>query len=158
MGDNGSAPVGPVEIAVLEFPGSRFNGEIVPALAELVDTGVVAILDLVVITKDPDGAVEVLELIDMGDEDAAVFDELDGDVIGLLSEDDLAAAGGLLEPGSTAAVIVWENTWARKLVAAILDSGGRLVAHDRVDAETVNLALATLDELEAEIDASEEGE
>ncbi|HEY5727094.1 MAG TPA: DUF6325 family protein [Acidimicrobiia bacterium] len=158
MGDNEATSVGPVEIVVLEFPGSRFNGEIVPALSELVDTGVVAILDLVVLTKDPDGGVEVLELIDMGDEDAAVFDELDGDVIGLLSEDDLVAAGALLEPGSTAAVIVWENTWARRLVGAILDSGGRLVAHDRVDAETVNLALAALDEIEAEIDASGEGE
>jgi hypothetical protein len=158
MADNEATSVGPVEIAVLEFPGSRFNGEIVPALAELVDTGVVAILDLVVLTKDPEGAVEVVELIDMGEDDAAVFDDLDGDVIGLLSEDDLAAAGALLEPGSTAAVIVWENTWARRLVGAILDSGGRLVAHDRVDAETVNLALAALDELEAEIDESEEGE
>jgi hypothetical protein len=158
MGDNEATSVGPVEIAVLEFPGSRFNGEIVPALAELVDTGVVAILDLVVLTKDPEGAVEVVELIDMGEDDAAVFDDLDGDVIGLLSEDDLAAAGALLEPGSTAAVIVWENTWARRLVGAILDSGGRLVAHDRVDAETVNLSLAALDELEAEIDESEEGE
>jgi Family of unknown function (DUF6325) len=161
MGDNEAASIGPVELAVLEFPGSRFNGQIIPALSELVDTGVVTILDLVVVAKDVDGNVAAVELIEMSDEEAAMFDDLEGDVGGLLNDEDVASAGELLEPGTTAAVIVWENTWARRLVGAILDAGGRLVAHERVDAETVNLVLDALDEIEeieGELEALEEDE
>jgi uncharacterized membrane protein len=132
---------GPVELAVLEFPGSKFNGEIVPALAELVNDGIVRIIDLVLITKDEDGSVTSIELSELGD-DASVFDDLDGEVTGVLSEDDLAIAGDALAVGSSALVIVWEDTWARRLVEAIKGSGGRLVAHDRLDAETVAEALA----------------
>jgi uncharacterized membrane protein len=133
---------GPVELAVIEFPGSQFNGEIVPALAELVNEGIVRIIDLVLITKGDDGTVTSLELSDMGDDDAAVFDDLDGEVTGVLSEDDLVLAGEALSAGSSAMVIVWEDAWARRLVDAIRGSGGRLVAHDRLDAETVAEALA----------------
>jgi len=132
---------GPVELAVLEFPGSKFNGEIVPALAELVNDGIVRIIDLVLITKDEDGSVTSIELSELGD-DASVFDDLDGEVTGVLSEDDLAIAGDALAAGSSALVIVWEDAWARRLVEAIKGSGGRLVAHDRLDAETVSEALA----------------
>jgi uncharacterized membrane protein len=133
---------GPVELAVLEFPGSQFNGEIVPALAELVNDGIVRILDLVLVTKDDDGTVTSIELSELDDETAAPFDDLDGEVNGLLTEDDLAAAGEALSAGSSAMVIVWEDAWARRLVDAIRGSGGRLVAHDRLDADTVQAALA----------------
>ncbi len=135
----------PVELAVLEFPGSRFNGEIVPALAELVNDGIVRILDLVLITKDDDGTVASLELSELDDSDASVFDNLDGEVSGVLSEDDLAAAGEALNAGSSALVIVWEDAWARRLVEAVAGSGGRLVAHDRLDVDSVNEALAESD-------------
>jgi hypothetical protein len=131
---------GSVELAVIAFPGSKFKGEIVPALADLVDSGVVAILDLLVVSKSVEGDVLALEIGEM--EDGGVFDDLDGDVMGLLSAEDIEAAGELLEPGNTAALIVWENTWARKLIGAIRDAGGELVAHDRLDAETVNAAIA----------------
>lgn len=146
--------VGPVEIAVLAFPGSRFRGEIIPAIAELVDDGIVSILDLVVVTKDGDGTLTVIELTDLDEEEQAAFDDLEGDVGGLLSDEDLAVAAEVLEPGSTAAVVVWENTWARRLVAAIANAGGQLVAHDRIDAESVNLVLAALEdeELAEELD------
>jgi uncharacterized membrane protein len=133
---------GPVELAVLEFPGSKFNGEIVPALTELVNDGIVRILDLVIVTKDDDGTVTSLELTDLDNDTAALFDDLDGEVSGLLSEDDLVAAGEALSLGSSAAVIVWEDAWARRLVEAIRSSGGRLVAHDRLDADTVQAALS----------------
>jgi len=132
----------PVELAVLEFPGSQFNGEIVPALAQLVDDGIVTILDLLIITKDVDGSITSLELNDLDEESVGVFDDLDGEVNGLLSEDDIVAAGEALSLGSTALVIVWEDTWARRLVEATRGSGGRLVAHDRLDVETVAAALA----------------
>jgi hypothetical protein len=75
-----------------------------------------------------------------------MFDDLDGEVTGILSDEDALAAGEALDPGNTAAVIVWENTWARSLIGAIQDAGGLLVAHDRLDAETVNAALATIGE------------
>jgi hypothetical protein len=131
---------GAVEIAIIAFPGSKFKGEIVPALAELVDNGTVAILDLLVISKNEEGDVLSLEIGEM--EDGGVFDDLDGDVMGLLSAEDIETAGELLEPGNTAALIVWENTWARNLIGAIRDAGGQLVAHDRLDAQTVNAVMA----------------
>lgn len=137
--------MGPVEIAVLEFPGSEFTGEIVPALAELVDAEIVAIIDLVIVTRDDDGLTAVLELAELDDAAAAPFDDLDGEVGGLLSDEDLAMVGDALAPGATAAVVVWENTWARRLTAAVRGSGGRLVAHDRIDAETVAAAMAATD-------------
>jgi hypothetical protein len=134
--------LGPVELAVLEFPGSQFKGEIVPALAELVSNDIVRILDLVFVTKNADGSVDAIELSDLGDDEAAAFDDLDGEVNGLLSDSDLELAAEVLDVGSSAALIVWENTWARRLVSAIANAGGRLVAHDRLDAETVRAALA----------------
>jgi uncharacterized membrane protein len=133
---------GAVEIAVIEFPGSQFKGEIVPAMAELVENGIVTIIDLVFIMKDEDGNVVGAELDDMDDETAGAFDELDGEVNGLLSDDDLQTAGEALDPGSSALLIVWENTWARRFVSAVRNAGGRLVAHDRLDAETVAAAMA----------------
>jgi uncharacterized membrane protein len=133
---------GAVELAVIEFPGSRFNGGIVPALAQLVNDGIVTILDLVFVTKDEAGNVIGVELGDLDDEDAASFDDLDGEVNGLPSDEDLQIAGEALAPGSSAALIVWENSWARRLVSEIAAAGGRLVAHDRLDSEAVQTALA----------------
>jgi uncharacterized membrane protein len=131
-----------VEIAVIEFPGSQFNGEIAPALAELVDAGIVTIIDLVFVTKDEDGTVDGVELADIEEAIANAFAGVEGDVKGLLSDEDVQTAGEALSPGSSAVLIVWENTWARRFVGAVRDSGGRLVAHDRIDAETVAAALA----------------
>jgi uncharacterized membrane protein len=132
----------PVELAVIEFPGNRFNGEIAPALAELVDSGTIQILDLVIVIKDDDGSVTGIELADADADVAAAFDTVDGDVGGLLSDEDLESAGELLNAGSSAALIVWRNSWAQRLADAVVASGGRLVAHDRLDAETVAAALA----------------
>jgi len=134
--------IGPVELAVIEFPGSKFNGQIVPAIADLVNDGIVTILDVAFVMKDDDGNVAGFELADLDDDDAAPFEDLDGEVSGMLSDDDLMLAGEALSPGSSAALIVWENTWARRVVGAIADAGGRLVAHDRLDAQTVQAALA----------------
>jgi hypothetical protein len=142
--------LGPVEVAVVEFPGSRFDGRIAPALAEVIESGVVSILDLVFITKDSDGATATFELAELGEgDDARAYLELDGAAGGLLGQSDLQRAAELLEPGSSAAVIVWENSWARRLVTALRDSGGRLVAHDRLDAETVQTALDSLTTLDS---------
>ncbi|WP_205528735.1 DUF6325 family protein [Desertimonas flava] len=134
----------PIELAVIEFPGSRFNGEIVPALAELVDAGTVAILDLVLVSKGANGAVAAIEVGELADEETAIFDQLDGEIHGLLSDEDIEMIGDALSLGSTAAVVVWENTWARRLVEAVAGAGGQVVAHDRLDAETVRSSLALL--------------
>ena len=143
MSDQQNAPI---ELAVLAFPGSKFNGQIIPALAELVDNGIVRILDLALVTKEDDGSVSSLEITDLDSEVARLFDDLDGEITGILSEDDLAAAGDALDAGSSAVVIVWEDTWANKLIEAIRASNGRLVAHDRLDADTVAEALAAADQ------------
>ncbi len=139
MSDQQTAPV---ELVVLAFPGSEFNGQIVPALSELVNDGIVRVVDLALVVKGADGVVASMEITDLDSQVGQLFDDLDGEVTGILSEDDLASAGELLDAGSSAMVIVWENSWASRLVAAVRDSGGWLVAHDRLDAETVAEALA----------------
>ena len=131
-----------VELAVIEFPGSHFNGEIVPELVDIVNRGIATILDLVFVTKELDGSVTTVELANLDEEYAAPFRALEGEVNGLLSESDLETTAAAMTPGSSAALIVWENTWARSLVNAIDRAGGRLLAHDRLDAETVRQALA----------------
>lgn len=135
-------PFSPVELVVLEFPESRFNGQIIPALVELVQDGIVRIIDLALIVKGDDESVGVFEIDDLDPEERAVFDDLDGEAGGLLSEDDLAEVATSLAPGSSAVVIVWMDTWAKRLAGAVRDCGGRLVAHDRLDTESVFALLA----------------
>ena len=132
---------GPVEIAVLEFPGIGFNAEIVPALAELVGDGIVTIIDLVLVAKQLDGTLTTIEIADLDAEAQAAFGQLAGAADGQLSEADLATASEVLSPGSSAMLIVWENTWAHRLVDAIGGSGGRLAVDDPIDTETVALAV-----------------
>lgn len=144
------ATVGPVEIAIIGFFENRFTGEIAPAIAELIDSGTVAILDLLFVTKDADGTVTVIELGELDDEEvAAAYRDLDGSAGGLLNDEDLERVGDLLAPNSSGLALVWENAWARPLVAAIARAGGVLLAHDRIDAATVNAVLDELDEPEA---------
>ena len=134
--------LGPVEIAVIGFPENKFTGEIAPAIADLVESGTVSILDLVFITKDEDGSVAGVELNELDDAVAAPYQDLDGQAGGLLSDEDFEQIGEALDPNSSALAIVWENTWARKLIGAIQNAGGVLVAHDRIDAATVQEVLA----------------
>ena len=133
--------LGPVEIAVIAFPGNQFTGEIAPALGDLVSSGTVSILDLVFVTKDADGNVTGVELSDLDDEVAAPYMSIEGEVRGILSDEDFEQVGDRLEPESSALAIVWENTWARSFVSAVRGAGGVLVAHDRIDAATVDAAL-----------------
>lgn len=137
--------LGPVEYIVIEFPGSHFKGDIVPALRNAVASGQIRILDLVFIRKHADGMVEVLELNALDPNDAASFGDLDGEIRGLISEDDLAAVAENLTPGSSAGLLVWENSWAVELAVAVRAAQGRIVANERVkaaDAEAAMLASA----------------
>jgi hypothetical protein len=122
---------GPVDLVLLSFPGNQFTGEIAPALGDLVSSGTVRILDLVFITKDADGNVAAVELDQLGDAGAG-FDDVDGEVNELLTEEDIEAAGEELEPNSSAALLMFENTWAARLVSAIRGANGEVVAHERI--------------------------
>ena len=124
--------LGPVEYAVIAFPGNRFNGDVVPALSELVDSGTVHIIDLVFVHKDADGILTIGELEQLDAELGAVFAELEGDIDGLLSEEDLSDISALLSDNSSAAVIVWENLWAERFATAVRASGGHLVDSGRI--------------------------
>jgi len=135
--------IGPVDVAVLYFEGSKFNGEVAPALAELQDSGIVRIIDLALIVKDLDGVASFVELEDA--DIAAAFDMVDKPM-DLLSEADLEGLAEDLDRGSSAIIIVWENTWAGRLAAAVRGSNGRLVAMNRIPHDVVLNALAALDE------------
>ena len=133
--------MGPVEFALLEFPHSSFDGSIAAALSDLVDRGIVSIIDLLLVRKDDQGGLQVVELADAESVIAERFTDLDGEVMWLLSDEDVTAAAGTLERGTTGVLVVWENTWARGLRRAVGQAGGRLVIHDRLDADQVVAAL-----------------
>ena len=107
--------MGPIDYLVVEFPGSRMTGEGLPLLVDLVDRGIIRILDLVFVKKELDGSMKGMAIADLdhdGRLDLAVFE---GASSGLLDEDDIADAGGVLEPGSSAGILVYENVWAGRL-------------------------------------------
>ena len=138
------ASMGPVEYVVIAFPGNRFKGEIVPAVAELVDNDVIRIIDVAFIKKDADGNVTMFEYDVLDDVLAFGFAEVDGEAGGVLNDEDLELAAETLEPDSSAALIVWEHRWAARVTQAIRDAGGRIIAGERVPDEVVEQALADL--------------
>ena len=133
--------IGPVEYMIVAFPGNRLKGEIVPALAGLIEAGTLRIIDLAFVMKDADGVVVTAEMGDLDSEVFKAFDALSPETMGLLNQDDLAAAGEELEPNSSAALLVWEDVWATKLRDAILNAGGELLDLERVPYEVVNAAV-----------------
>ncbi|MER8187860.1 DUF6325 family protein [Kitasatospora sp. NPDC094015] len=136
---------GPIDYLVVEFPGSRMTGEGLPLLVDLVDRGIIRILDLVFVKKEQDGTVVGIELTDLdgdGRLDLAVFEGVSS---GLLGQDDIDEVGTVLEPGSSAGVLVYENVWAGPFAAALRRGGARLVANGRIPVEAV---LASLDAAE----------
>jgi hypothetical protein len=138
--------LGPIDYVVLEWPGELpSTGEVQPLLLDLVDRGIVRILDIAFVAKDQDGSVSGLELGNLK-QAAAVFAEFEGASSGLLGFEDLQEAAAALEPGTSAAVIVWENRWAAPVAAALRRSGGQLVASGRIPVQAI---LAALDAVEA---------
>jgi hypothetical protein len=135
-------PVGPVEYIIVGFPGNKFNGEVAPELAKLIDSGTIRIIDLVFIAKDGDGNVAVVEF----DEHEALvaFSQLDGEVGGVLGNDDIAHAAAAIEPNSSAALLVWEDVWATPFVEAMRNSGGVLIEGGRIPHELIEPAVAGL--------------
>ena len=138
------ASSGPVEYVVIAFPGNRFKGEIVPAIAELVDNDIVRIIDVAFIKKDADGTVTMFEYDSLDDVLAFGFADIDGEAGGVLNDEDLELAAEALVPDSSAALVVWEHRWAVRFSQAIRDAGGRIIAGERVPDEIVEQALADL--------------
>ncbi len=135
-----SEELGPVDYAIVAFPGSHFNGQIAPALADLVDNGTIRIIDLAFVHKDADGNLGAFELTDLDPEVRAGF-EREGIVVeGLFNDEDLEAAAEELEPNSAAALIVWENLWAKGIAQATRDAGGELFDFGRLPHDVVQAA------------------
>ena len=137
--------LGPVEYIIVGFPGNKFNGHIAPELSKLVESGTIRVLDLVFITKDTDGNVSAVEFEDH--DDVALFNALEGEVGGFISEDDIDYAAADLEPDSSAALLVWEDVWATPFVEALRSSGavlleGSRIPHDLIEAAEAELAAA----------------
>lgn len=136
--------IGPVEYVVIEFVGGRFNGHIVPALRDLVVSNQIRILDIFFVRKDNNGSIEGVELDALDPEDARWFDDVDGELEDLLNDEDFQLIAEGLQPGSAAAILVWENVWAAPLADAVRDSGGHILAGGRIPHEVVEDArLAT---------------
>jgi hypothetical protein len=132
--------IGPVDYAIVGFPGNRFRGEIAPALAELVEAGTIRIIDIAFAGKNSDGEAIAFELTELDPDVQEALDKLGIEVNGLLNHDDLMSAAEALEPDSSAAVIVWENVWARKVTQAMRDAGGVLLAFERLPHDVVQAA------------------
>jgi Family of unknown function (DUF6325) len=132
--------IGPVDYAVIAFPGNKFRGEIAPALAELVEAGTIRIIDIAFAGKNADGDAVAFELTELDPDVREGLEKAGVEVGGLVNEDDLMDVAAGLEPNSSAALIVWENVWARKVAQAMRDAGGELVAFERLPHDVVQAA------------------
>jgi hypothetical protein len=132
--------IGPVDYLIVAFPGNNFRGEIAPALAELVETGTIRIIDIAFVGKTAEGEVAAFELTELDPEVQKGLERAGIEVSGLFNEDDLAAAGEELEPNSSAALLVWENVWARKVAQAMRDAGGEVLDFERLPHDVVQSA------------------
>lgn len=135
------ATVGPLELIVLGFPGNNFTGEITPALLDLVDRGIVRIVDLAIVIKKADGETMILEMQDLPADVAAAMMRLTGTMSGLLSEADLLELADDLTPDSTVAVFLCEHIWATGFATAVRNSGGALVMSERIPGDVVDAAI-----------------
>ena len=142
--------LGPVDWIVVEFPGSNFNGEIAPVVQDLVDRGLIKVLDLMMLRKDDAGELEIFELSDLQGGELGELRTAEAELAMVLSEQDVLDIAETIEPGSTAAVLVWENLWAAPFGAAVRHAGGQLVASGRIPIQAVLAAVqADLEEVGA---------
>ena len=145
--------LGPVDYLVVEFPAEKanFSGEMAAELGSLVDRQLVRVLDLVLLRKEADGSVETAELDDVEESDVGALRALEADLAMLLAEEDVEEIGKALAPGSIAAVLVYENSWAGPFASSIRRAGGQLIASGRIPTQAL---LAAID---ADQETDEEG-
>jgi hypothetical protein len=134
--------LGPVDFFAVKFPGNQFRGEIVPALKELVDNGTIQIIDLTFARKNADGDVEVVEMHDLDEESYQLYESLVSDVNGMLSEEDVDLIADTLEPNSSAALMLFENSWARRFVEGLQNAQAEVVISERVPRVVINELMA----------------
>ena len=141
MSDVEMDALGPVDYLILEFPSGKanFTGEMAAALTSLVDSGTIRILDLMILTKGDDGAIDAFEIDDF--EGLDELRALETDFANLLAEEDVENLAAAMEPGSVAGVLVWENTWAAPFASAARRAGGQLVANGRIPVQAILAAL-----------------
>jgi hypothetical protein len=145
-GDEPTMQHDPLEIIEIVFPGNQFSGEIIPALQELVETGTVRILDLAVISKDANGELLALEISDLDPGAAEPLLALVGSEEGMFSDEDFIIFGQNLEPNSTAALMIFENTWAGRFINAVHRANGHVVLNERIPKAVVEAIEAALEE------------
>ncbi|MCU0310941.1 MAG: DUF6325 family protein [Acidimicrobiales bacterium] len=136
------AELGPIDYLVVEFPAGQqhFSGAVLDELTSLVEAELVRVLDLMVLTKDADGSVDVVEFEDLGDRDSLAA--LEGQLAEVLALEDVEHLAEAMEPGSTAGVLVWENTWAAPFAVVARESGGQLIASGRIPTQALIAAMS----------------
>ena len=137
--------MGPIDWVLVEFNGP-LTGEAIPPLLDVIDRGLIRLLDIMFMVKDDDGNVTVVDISDLPGDEAVHVTVFEGASTGLLGEDDVDAAGAVLEPGTRAVMLVYENTWAAPFATAVRRGGGQLVDSGRIPVQAI---LAALDEVEA---------
>ena len=148
-GKAGASVLGPIDLLVVEFPGNKFSGAGLRELHALVGAGTIRIIDLVIVTKNPAGEVSALNMHELGPDASGAVAALHATVSQMLTSDDIDAVGEHLANNTTAAILLYENTWAAKTKQAILEANGRVVVQARVPHEVVEDTLADLAELGA---------
>jgi hypothetical protein len=141
--------LGPVDIVVIAYPaGAPMTGEAVPMLLDLVERGIIRVLDVMFVIKDADGTYSGFEATNLDDKSVGDFSAFEGASSGLLGDDDVATAAESIEPGSAAALLIYENRWAAPFAAAVRRNGGRLVGFQRIPMQEL---IASLDAAEAAV-------
>lgn len=134
--------LGPVELVEIGFPDNNFHGEIAPALAELVESDTIRIIDFVFITKNSSGEIARIEISELDAADLAAVDSLTDGIGGLLSEEDLDQLGSELAPNSSAMIMLFENIWANRFASAVRNAGGQVLLAERIAHEAIEAAEA----------------
>ena len=129
--------LGPVDYVVVEFPAetSTFTGEMVQELVALVESGTIRVIDILILTKDADGAIEAMELSDI--DELGPLEAIEAELAELLAADDVVHLAAAMDPGSTAGVLVYENLWAAPFASAARRSGGQLIANGRIPIQAI---------------------
>ncbi|SDT26308.1 DUF6325 family protein [Microlunatus soli] len=141
-----TAPVGPVDVAIVVFPESDIGSSLTDAIADAIGSGAVRLLDALIVQKDNNGKTMIIDIDD--DTDAFALLPVSGAHQGLLTASDAEEVSDVLPPGATAMVVAWENMWAVRMRIAVHDAGGQIVAHERIAEDSLVGAFATLPSIE----------
>ena len=143
IGRRHSMSLGPIELLVVKFPGNKFTGEVAPALKDLVEGGLIRVIDILFVHKDQDGEMTVLEINDLDDDEFSRFDPVVSDITGMLTPDDARWFSQGLENDSSGAIMLFENAWATRFRDALLNANGELVLNERIPKAVIDELVAT---------------